>query len=118
MDWRKMYDYPTHLPRLREGEVGIFVCKPAWRGRLGTVCALWVKSNTDWHVHEPPGGPPSSAFWTRAHPRGLLVGRGEAIDGIDEGHVAPVFSVEPVTPDPGDPLQLARLMKFWASPTS
>lgn len=39
MNWRKMYDYPTHLVRLREGEVGIFVCKPAWRGRLGTVCA-------------------------------------------------------------------------------
>ena len=102
MNWLKMYDYPTHLVKLGQGDVGLFVGTPAWRGRLSTVCALWVRLNTAWHALAPPGASPSSAFWSRGHPRGLLVGRGTVRVGSRGRGVAPVFAVEPDTPDSGD----------------
>jgi hypothetical protein len=114
MNWLKMYDYPTHLVKLRQGDVGLFVCAPAWRGRLGTVCALWVRLNTDWHALTPSGAQTFHAFWTRAHPRGLLVGRGTVRVGSRGRDPAQVLAVEPDTPSTGDPAKLVKLLTSWA----
>ena len=75
IDWVAMYDYPSNLRKLRPGDVGIFVCPSAWRGRLSTVCGIWVKASTDWMSDFPSGTPWAKVFWTEAHPEGLLVAR-------------------------------------------
>jgi len=75
IDWVALYDYPSHLSQLKAGDVGVFVCPAAWRGRLGTVCGIWIKSNTDWASHFPPGTPWPKVFWTEADAEGLRVGR-------------------------------------------
>lgn len=75
MDWMGLYAYPSQLMKLKPGDVGIFVCPPAWRGRLGTVCGVWVKGRTDWASDFPPGTPWKEVFWTEAHVDGLKVVR-------------------------------------------
>lgn len=95
----KMYDYPTHLVKLHEGDVGLFVCKPAWRGRLGTVCARWVRVNMDWHAFKSQGTLSHSEFKTRGYTRDLLVGRGTTQSKSRGCEPAIVFVVQPVTPD-------------------
>ena len=75
IDWVALYDYPSLLPQLKPGDVGIFVCPAAWRGRLGTVCGVWIKSNADWASYFPPGTPWTQVFWTEADAEGLRVVR-------------------------------------------
>lgn len=75
IDWMALYAYPSHLVKLKPGDVGIFVCPAAWRGRLGTVCGIWIKGNTDWASRFPPGTSWSQVFSTEAHVDGLKVMR-------------------------------------------
>jgi hypothetical protein len=114
MNWRKMYDYPTHLVKLHEGDIGLFVCKPAWRGRLGTVCAQWVRVNMDWRALGSPETLPKNDFWTCGHSRGLLVGRGSSQARNRARKPAKVFVVKPVTPKQGGPERIAKLIASWA----
>lgn len=75
MDWMGLYAYPTQITRLEPGDSGIFICPPAWRGRLATVCGIWIKGNTDWALHFPSGTPWKQIFWTEAHVDGLKLVR-------------------------------------------
>lgn len=85
MNWVAMYGYPDHLRKMRAGDTGLFVCGPRVRGRLATVCAIWLKRNSDW----------AEDFWTAAHARGLLVGRGKHLANGASVEAPLVFIVEP-----------------------
>lgn len=117
MDWMGLYAYPSQLMRLRPGDAGVFVCPPAWRGRLGTVCGVWVKGNTDWTACFPPGTAWKEVFWTEAHVDGLKVVRaplpGQSGKESPRQFVfAPRFTLS--MPEPGLP-KLDQVVSLWRS---
>jgi hypothetical protein len=118
MDWMGLYAYPSQLLRLRPGDSGVFVCPPAWRGRLGTVCGVWVKGNTDWAARFPPGTPWKDVFWTEAHVDGLKVVRA-ALPGASARELPRHFVFAPrstvAMPEPGLP-KLDQVVSLWRSP--
>lgn len=118
MDWMGLYAYPSQLLRLQPGDAGVFVCPPAWRGRLGTVCGVWIKGNTDWAEGFPPGTPWKEVFWTEAHVDGLKVVRaprpGQSVKGPSRQFVfAPRAAV--ALPEPGFP-GLDQVVSLWRRP--
>lgn len=80
MDWMGLYAYPEQIVKLAPGDSGLFVCPPSWRGRLATVCGIWIKGNTDWAAHFPAGTPWKQIFWTESHPDGLKLVRASLPD--------------------------------------
>ena len=118
MDWMGLYAYPAQLLKLRPGDSGVFVCPPAWRGRLGTVCGVWVKGNTDWAARFPPDTPWKDVFWTEAHVDGLKVVRA-ALPGRSARELPRHFVFAPrscvAMPQPGLP-QLDQVVSLWRSP--
>lgn len=118
MDWMGLYGYPSQLQKLRPGDAGVFICPPAWRGRLGTVCGVWVKANTDWARRFPAGTPWKDVFWTEAHVDGLKVVRaplpGQSARELSRSFVfAPLAKVS--MPEPGLP-KLDQVVSLWRSP--
>jgi hypothetical protein len=120
MDWMGLYAYPSQLLRLRPGDSGVFVCPPAWRGRLGTVCGVWVKGNTDWAARFPAGTPWKDVFWTEAHVDGLKVVRA-ALPGQSARELPRHFVFAPRStismPEPGLP-KLDQVVSLWRSPST
>ncbi|MDM0035804.1 hypothetical protein QTI33_26970 [Variovorax sp. J22P271] len=119
MDWMGLYAYPSQLLRLRPGDSGVFVCPPAWRGRLGTVCGVWVKGNTDWAARFPPDTPWKDVFWTEAHVDGLKVVRAP-LAGASARELPRHFVFAPRSavsmPEPGLP-RLDQVVSLWRSPS-
>jgi len=118
MDWMGLYAYPSQLSRLQPGDAGVFVCPPAWRGRLGTVCGVWIKGNTDWAAPFPSGTPWKKVFWTEAHADGLKVVRaplpGQSVKGPPRSFVFAVRAAGAM-PEPGLP-RLDQVVSLWRSP--
>lgn len=116
MDWKSLYAYPSQLLKLRPGDAGVFVCPPAWRGRLGTVCGVWVKANTDWAAAFPSGTPWKHVFWTEAHADGLKVVRAPLPDRAHCDDQPTEFTFKPLVassvPEKGLP-RLDRLVSLW-----
>lgn len=115
-DWKSLYAYPARLQKLRPGDTGIFVCPPAWRGRLATVCGIWVKSNTDWASAFPYGTPWKDVFWTESHADGLKVVRAPLPDRDCIGEPPEEFTFKPLVassvPEAGAP-RLDQLVSLW-----
>lgn len=115
MDWMGLYAYPAQLQKLRPGDSGVFVCPPAWRGRLGTVCGVWVKGNTDWIARFPAGTPWKDVFWTEAHVDGLKVVRAP-LPGQSARELPRQFAFAPRStvsmPEPGLP-KLDQVVSLW-----
>jgi hypothetical protein len=121
MDWMGIYAYPSKLPKLQPGDTGIFVCPPAWRGRLATVCAIWIKGHTDWAARLPPGTPWKRVFWTEAHPDGLQLVRALLPDQAPNSpartyRFAPSMAASSL-PDPGSP-KLDQIVSLWREPAN
>jgi len=118
MDWMGLYAYPSQLLKLRPGDAGVFMCPPAWRGRLGTVCGVWVKANTDWAQRFPAGTPWKEVFWTEAHVDGLRVVRAP-LPGQSDRELPRNFVFAPLAkvsmPEPGLP-ELDHVVSLWRSP--
>ena len=115
MDWKTLYGYPARLMTLQPGDAGVFVCPPAWRSRLATVCAIWVKANTDWVSAFPSGTQWRDVFRTEAHADGLRVVRGPVPGRESEG--APTeFRFKPLAgapePEPGLP-RIDQVFALW-----
>jgi hypothetical protein len=118
MDWMGLYAYPSQLRRLQPGDAGVFVCPPGWRGRLGTVCGVWIKGNTDWAERFPPGTAWKEVFWTEAHADGLKVVRaplpGQPPKGSPRSFVFAARAAAAV-PEPGLP-RLDQVVSLWRTP--
>jgi hypothetical protein len=119
MDWMGLYAYPSQLLKLQPGDSGIFVCPPAWRGRLATVCGIWIKSRTDWAARLPPGTPWKGVFWTEAHPDGLKLVRALLADPPSNAppriyRFMPSMAGSSV-PDPRSP-KLDQVVSLWREP--
>ncbi|MDM0026711.1 hypothetical protein [Variovorax saccharolyticus] len=118
MDWMGLYAYPSQLSRLQPGDAGVFVCPPAWRGRLGTVCGVWIKGNTDWVARFPAGTPWKEVFWTEAHADGLKVVRaplpGQPAKAAPRSFVFAARAAGAL-PEPGLP-RLDQVVSLWRSP--
>ncbi|MGJ7506749.1 hypothetical protein [Variovorax sp. GT1P44] len=115
-DWKTLYAYPSRLLKLRPGDTGVFVCPPAWRGRLATVCGIWVKANTDWASEFPFGTPWKNVFWTESHADGLKVVRAP-LPNRPRARSAPTeFTFKPLVPsslpETGAP-RLDQMVSLW-----
>ncbi|MDM0014568.1 hypothetical protein QTH87_19150 [Variovorax sp. J22P168] len=117
MDWMGLYAYPSQLLRLKPGDTGVFVCPPAWRGRLGTVCGVWIKGNTDWADGFAPGTPWKEIFWTESHVDGLKVVRASPPGRVGPAPVQFLFAprIASALTDPGLP-RLDQVVSLWRTP--
>jgi hypothetical protein len=118
MDWMGMYAYPSQLLKLAPGDAGVFVCPPAWRGRLATVCGVWIKANADWAAAFPAGTPWKAVFRTEAHADGLQVVR-SPVPGRQPRSKPRQFVFRPLVEVPlldGGPPRLDQVVSLWGSP--
>jgi hypothetical protein len=116
MDWKSLYAYPSRLLKLRPGDAGVFVCPPAWRGRLATVCGIWIKSNTDWALAFPFGTPWKNVFWTESHMDGLKVVRAPLPEPARGSEPPTEFIFKPLVASPApetDAPRLDQLVSLW-----
>lgn len=118
MDWMGMYAYPSQLLKLAPGDAGVFVCPPAWRGRLATVCGVWIKANADWAAAFPAGTPWTAVFRTEAHADGLQVVRAPLPGGQPPARPRQ-FVFRPLVEVPlldGGPPRLDQVVSLWGTP--
>jgi hypothetical protein len=119
MDWIALYAYPSQLLKLQPGNAVVFVCPPVWRGRLSTVCGIWIRRNTDWASRFPSGTPWKQVFWTATHDDGLKVVRAPLSDHPEAELstprvVAPLIAAS--MPDQGMP-KLDQVVSLWRNPS-